>query len=520
MRRVRTLRLSAPEQPLLRRGNLLVEDALRTASLPEGDGGRLIVVRSLDIGAIQAGAAPTRVARAIERSYANVRRLAMHASNPSASMARVVYFSDVVEAHTLLALRLARFERVDGWFWPVAVRAFRVAFSRDEALRAVLFSALDAPAGTLATVVVLQELLRQRLADPLLAALRWQDGVALARAYGWSTTERILPLQRPDVFATPAVEVAPEERRVIRRWVATWGVTDARSTWLAASILAGTNPIRLADPRLVVHAQRLLLKIAADSAPPPLEKEFVEFSSPPVFMRDGRPPPETRQGGLVEPPPPDGSALTPPPTVPSPATSPLPQSRDVPVVAEAAALRRQEVVRVDDEDDEGEADEAAPGRPLAIETPLSTDYAGLYFVLRLLQRLGIEAAMQSNSELIELQLPLRILRRLAVRLRIPEDDAVLLPLADVEPRPELDSDLDSWIEKSRRLCRRLGRMGLSQLVRRPGGISFTRTHLDVTFGLNQVDIRVRRAGLDLDPGWLPWFGRVVMFHYFSSEERQ
>jgi len=24
---------------------------------------------------------------------------------------------------------------------------------------------------------------------------------------------------------------------------------------------------------------------------------------------------------------------------------------------------------------------------------------------------------------------------------------------------------------------------------------------------------VRRAGLDIDPGWLPWFGRVVAFQF-------
>jgi hypothetical protein len=28
-----------------------------------------------------------------------------------------------------------------------------------------------------------------------------------------------------------------------------------------------------------------------------------------------------------------------------------------------------------------------------------------------------------------------------------------------------------------------------------------------------VSLAVRRAGLDLDPGWVPWFGRVVGFHY-------
>ena len=39
------------------------------------------------------------------------------------------------------------------------------------------------------------------------------------------------------------------------------------------------------------------------------------------------------------------------------------------------------------------------------------------------------------------------------------------------------------------------------------------THADLHFGLADSDLRVRRLGLDIDPGWLPWFGRVVGFHY-------
>jgi hypothetical protein len=40
-----------------------------------------------------------------------------------------------------------------------------------------------------------------------------------------------------------------------------------------------------------------------------------------------------------------------------------------------------------------------------------------------------------------------------------------------------------------------------------------RTDLDVSLALDDADVRIRRIGLDLDPGWLPWFGRVVRFHY-------
>jgi hypothetical protein len=57
---------------------------------------------------------------------------------------------------------------------------------------------------------------------------------------------------------------------------------------------------------------------------------------------------------------------------------------------------------------------------------------------------------------------------------------------------------------------------LLALARRPGAIVVTRTHVDVLFRYNQVDLAVRRAGLDIDPGWVPWLGRVVQFHYMDA----
>jgi hypothetical protein len=61
---------------------------------------------------------------------------------------------------------------------------------------------------------------------------------------------------------------------------------------------------------------------------------------------------------------------------------------------------------------------------------------------------------------------------------------------------------------------------LVALIRRNARLSSTRTHVDVHFLLRQVDLRVRKAGLDVDPGWIPWFGRVVTFHYHAEERRR
>lgn len=40
-------------------------------------------------------------------------------------------------------------------------------------------------------------------------------------------------------------------------------------------------------------------------------------------------------------------------------------------------------------------------------------------------------------------------------------------------------------------------------------------HVDVRYASDAVRLDVRRVGLDLDPGWLPWLGKVVKFHYGS-----
>jgi hypothetical protein len=39
------------------------------------------------------------------------------------------------------------------------------------------------------------------------------------------------------------------------------------------------------------------------------------------------------------------------------------------------------------------------------------------------------------------------------------------------------------------------------------------SHVDVFYKLDAVRLDIRRAGLDIDPGWLPWLGKVVRFHF-------
>jgi hypothetical protein len=70
-----------------------------------------------------------------------------------------------------------------------------------------------------------------------------------------------------------------------------------------------------------------------------------------------------------------------------------------------------------------------------------------------------------------------------------------------------------WLAACRRWLRRQAQLGVASLVTRPAALELNATHAAVYFPLSRTDMRVRRAGLDFDPGWVWWYQRVVSFHY-------
>ena len=54
---------------------------------------------------------------------------------------------------------------------------------------------------------------------------------------------------------------------------------------------------------------------------------------------------------------------------------------------------------------------------------------------------------------------------------------------------------------------------LADLIARPAEVRFEPGWIEVRFPLSAVDTRIRRAGLDRDPDFIPWLGCVVRFAY-------
>ncbi len=174
---------------------------------------------------------------------------------------------------------------------------------------------------------------------------------------------------------------------------------------------------------------------------------------------------------------------------------------------------------------------------------LPTSAAGFFFLLNVLRHLGIAQALATGLTQASPDFLPRLLVRLAAHAQIAADDPILLWLesllmeetpgndllqcdlsywpANFQPECDtasLDYIIRAWYLGVRRWCWRVARVRVLDIVTRPGVFSVTRTDLDVSLPLDEADVRVRLAGLDLDPGWLPWFGRVVRFHYLEREE--
>jgi len=53
----------------------------------------------------------------------------------------------------------------------------------------------------------------------------------------------------------------------------------------------------------------------------------------------------------------------------------------------------------------------------------------------------------------------------------------------------------------------------AQMLCEPGQVMVSQTHVDLFLSLEQIQLPVRRIGLDQDPGWVPDLGFIVLFHY-------
>src|SRR5271165_3763861 len=154
------------------------------------------------------------------------------------------------------------------------------------------------------------------------------------------------------------------------------------------------------------------------------------------------------------------------------------------------------------------------GSPLAESRPhgdvIITDWGGVLFLVNVLNRLDIAGRLTACG--LAPPSGWRVLLELGLALGMPKDEplAEFLAAEDLEPPPPTGF-CDRILDDMQALYApfEIWPPPLAQ----PGRLLANETHLDLDLLTQRVDIDIRRTGLDIDPGWVPWLGRIVTFHY-------
>jgi hypothetical protein len=577
-RQVQRLHLRAPDATLARRGVRLLEDALRTASLPDA-GARMLVFRRLVLERFGSGVSPQTLSLALERRVAELRGQAVHAMAPGAAQAAAIWFRDALEAHTLLAQRIAEESPVSEWFWPAVVPEIERAGSTAQRLRVVMRSLARLPEAPTAMSLLACALAQRGHADVLRTAVGAGEAARLLQADAVGAT--IAPPRAaaiPPLLDAPALHHRVAAAHPVERG-AEFSSTPTARPLLRARISRGTEAAWLSGARPPEHVvpTRLPMQPVATPVLQQRSEDAAGITARSAAIdtmadKDGAAQQHDRRA--------DAAAIEARPCAPAHSLSPRAAAQPSVCVTSGPASRIAAAPQAADAPSWGRLEQ--PAWPAAAPT----EAGGLLFLLSVLARLGYAQWLEAMPEWEPLRIDRRVLALVCARLApAPDDPAWLLCAAPAVAPPErycapsiwIDAVADcsaawrryvaadgtrlcdaggrlllaawpgrrrpaafaemlrgrdvvrsgdnrrgadltaavaeAWLTACRRWLRRCARVGVAGLVMRPARLSLTPTHVDMFFGLSDVSLAVRRAGLDLDPGWVRWFRRVVGFHY-------
>jgi hypothetical protein len=547
----------------------MIEEALRLSALPGENQGRTYYFRRLRLTGLPPDGDRRIWLEQFQRAVTLEAAAAVHGTHRRADLAPAVFFRSRQEALEILLHRIVERRVVREWFWPmVFARAdFRHldpgADPQSVGARTIpriVEELRSMPAAWSAVATALFSASRIDIADLL-------GAIPAATVQAWlEDMNGRQPVPADAAQAEPRISVPA--RRALERALEVFGFEDARTLWLAALAVLLESPAEMAGGTLVGRARIVIRALVSQGRGPHrgLHSDGASLDGPShsetralvpaerrISLREAE---STSEGAPVS----QAAGTRSAPMIALTPDSPLRGSSDVAPLPPAGEVSRfssgsPQIAGVPaslplrgvpgNEPSLPPAAKAAVAASLPLPwyvEGLATHAAGLFFLLNALERLGIAQALASGLAAACPDFLARVLERMAVLAGTAIDDPVLMWVAALRGGAADDSAfscrlgwqpsnlnfshdsvpaeylLRVWVLAVRRWCWRTGRITVREIVTRPGVFTVNRTDLDVSLPLDQIDIRIRRIGLDLDPGWLPWFGRVVRFHYLSPRE--
>jgi len=578
-RRVHRLKLRAANSDAVHHGAIVVEDALRTASLPGLPQNGLLLIRRLNLGKLAPNPTSISVAHRIASRLQTVKVRVVRQHTAEHPRAKIVWFADDVEPYAILATLLVRNIQPQSWYWPRAVKGWSTRMTPHQGLRHVLYEVSRTPAAMVAASRVVEHVICAAGAAMLGRTLQPNDGRRLLALGGNLSTENVSAKESGGRGPDQMRRLDRSWRQTLSRLVSQWGRRDDRSTWLAhvAACAHSGRPSPSGASDLMRELQQGQLSglepARQQLSPPPLTLDADEAEAINIAPHDGgqteqgpnrhEPSDSIRKAGPAE----RINRRVPDTTDPAsvPAAEPtdrtnhddrsdlsrsktaiqdlrsLQASPDKLVTSETTVDRHQNRRNAPDIDNGETSPTWARSTKQPVEdqpqpqldptgafgefelTGAESKHAGLVFAVQALERLGIRETLTAQPVLEAYQLPARILWHCVDQLEISHDDPICEFLPTLETVPAgisfgLALIIHAYETTMGLFLDKYARTNLRRLTTYPGQAATTHTHLDVTFDPAQLDIGIRRAGLDIDPGWVPWLGRVVYIHYRGREE--
>jgi hypothetical protein len=470
-----------------------VEDAMRLADT----GDRLLLLRRLDLGRVRPDASSMQWAmRASERVQAQ-RTRAVHGMAPGASSADAVWFHSVDEAWMLLLLELAAGRVPTAWFWRLAVRSWNGASLRVWLPRLIAEAAWEpARDAALARTIVraiasgASEAIVAALAGaPLPVTLRRAEALADRSVAGRAAKEYEIVAQVHRLLK----RIDPVVRAGMLRAIADGTAVGPAPVWLLRSAFVAAAPELLAAPERCAALCEAAVKVArVPSANKQQAQEFSAADAPTLLRKSGAD--ERRKAPAPHP-----TAIEPP--------------RETEAVASAqpasgAPAAKDERTRAPERTP---APEHTPTIDASKEQPSAA--AGLFLLIRPLVLMGLPQWLDRHPDLAADGFARELLCAIGRKYRAPADDPVFAIL-DQRPSALLPAQpLTAWRVGLDRWLRRRARIKLAEVVSKRGWISASDAAVAVRFRVEAAELRLRRLALDVDPGWVPFLGLAIRYHY-------
>ena len=560
-RHVNKLTIKTAERSSANRARILLEDAFRTASFPNLPQNGVVFIKKLRLKKFHCNSSSVQLSRNIDHAILNMSPQLIQWPWLDNENTESVWFEDEYSPYALLLKGIVNKQQPSAWYWKLAVKGWSSELDINAAYDLILTHLVNDHKGWLAIARVVDFIVESSNYNAMLDAItveqavKWLSIKQQQSAYqsGYHDIAQTITVDRQysalKSKANPLAFVSPRWRCVLYEYQSVWQRDDPRMIWLlhivgqvhqpsspglfVTSVLYEfSRSYRALEQSSIVNGEQAIPVEKVDLDKKENNKPVVDEIS--FIAKENR-----KQEKITDADPGSEEVIK-----ALQETSRNPETSNVENIVLSSFKSNTEDIN---KFEKVESKQAFIDDEIPVKKYLSHQfckYSGLPLMVKVMEYLGMSEFINDNPDLH--WIPGALLNELRIHLDISKDDPVCLwlPYSDnlsfydackkegvyfrtpdnwltllkrktvyVDKEMSGLAVLNYWLYAIACYTRLYAGMNIRQIVCRNGKLSITPTHVDLFYTMNQIDINIRMAGIDIDPGWVNWLGKVITIYY-------